>query len=463
MEDFESDSDDDMLGDVEISNTIETVAHTSDQISTLRTSTRFVNLIAQIEEALKNENDNIVGILTDSPQYKLIIACNEMIQEIDEDISRSHLFVSNIYGKKFPELDQLVPGKLDYLKVVERIGNQVDMTKVDLTDILPSATVMVVTVTGSTTSGEMLSESNMKDCIKGCNEVNELMVHRSMLLSYVEGKMSKIAPNLCVLIGSRITAQLMTLVGGLINLTRIPSCNVQVVGQDKNKSLSGFSHASAQLHTGILYGCDLVQACPPYLRKKALKVVSAKVALVARFDSYKSDVKDATEGHKIRQQIESKFAKWLEPTKGKTKKALPIPEEKKRNKRGGKRVKRFKERFAQSELSKQQNKLSMSITDGEYGDSAMGLDHVSSHGVVNGNLRGIVRKKPAELLSAKKKQKLAFSNNTNNSIGGSISSLAFTPVQGIELVTANTMAEKVKSANQKWFNNTSGFLSAVPK
>ncbi len=45
-----------------------------------------------------------------------------------------------------------------------------------------------------------------------------------------------------------------------------------------------------------------------------------------------------------------KFDKLQEPPKAKTKKALPIPEEKKRSKRGGKRVRRWKERFAMTAI-----------------------------------------------------------------------------------------------------------------
>ena len=66
-------------------------------------------------------------------------------------------------------------------------------------------------------------------------------------------------------------------------------------------------------------------------------------------------------------------ARLQEPDKTKTKKALPIPEEKKRAKRGGKRVRKFKERFAMTEIRKAQNRLSTTAED-EYGDSAMGLD-----------------------------------------------------------------------------------------
>jgi U4/U6 small nuclear ribonucleoprotein PRP31 len=45
---------------------------------------------------------------------------------------------------------------------------------------------------------------------------------------------------------------------------------------------------------------------------------------------------------------------------------------------------------------------------------------------------------------------------------GLSSSLVFTPVQGLELVNPNAAADRVKEANNKWFNANSGFISAAP-
>ena len=41
----------------------------------------------------------------------------------------------------------------------------------------------------------------------------------------------------------------------------------QVIGQEK-RALGGFSNAAAMKHTGVLHYCDLVQSCPPHLRRK---------------------------------------------------------------------------------------------------------------------------------------------------------------------------------------------------
>ncbi|KAI9914610.1 hypothetical protein PsorP6_007863 [Peronosclerospora sorghi] len=101
-----------------------------------------------------------------------------------------------------------------------------------------------------------------------CDEMLSLEKDKNMILRFVERRMKYLTPNVSHLVGTRIATQLIGLAGGVADLARIPSCNLQVLGQEK-KILSGFSSATALKHTGILFFSDLVQRMPPYLRMKA--------------------------------------------------------------------------------------------------------------------------------------------------------------------------------------------------
>ena len=50
-----------------------------------------------------------------------------------------HNFVRDQYRVKFPELESLVTHPIDYARVVRAIGNEMDVTRVDLDAVLPSA------------------------------------------------------------------------------------------------------------------------------------------------------------------------------------------------------------------------------------------------------------------------------------------------------------------------------------
>lgn len=65
------------------------------------------------------------------------------------------------YRARFPELESLVQHPVDYARVVAAIGNQGDITDVDLDGVLPSATIMVVSVTASTTAGQPLPQTQL--------------------------------------------------------------------------------------------------------------------------------------------------------------------------------------------------------------------------------------------------------------------------------------------------------------
>ena len=50
--------------------------------------------------------------------------------------------------------------------------------------------------------------------------------------------------------------------GGLTNLSKMPSCNIMLLGAQR-KTLSGFSSTSVLPHTGYIYHSDIVQSLPP--------------------------------------------------------------------------------------------------------------------------------------------------------------------------------------------------------
>jgi U4/U6 small nuclear ribonucleoprotein PRP31 len=98
--------------------------------------------------------------------------------------------------------------------------------------------------------------------------------------------MESLAPSVCALVGPSTAAVLLGLAGGIAELSKIPTCNLQVLGQVKQNAASraGMLSSASKPHTGILAKCELVKSCPSYLQKKALKVVAAKLALAARCD-----------------------------------------------------------------------------------------------------------------------------------------------------------------------------------
>lgn len=443
---------DDMLGDMKAGGDVSSVA-------TLRKSEHFLEHMRKVDESMAREARPMKsGNVEQDPEYQLVVSSNDLIVKIDDEMVNVHKYVVDLYSKKFPELESLVPSRLDYLRVVEVIGNEMDMTMVDLSAILPNALVISVSMTGSTTSGQPLSEADLQQCQEGVAEALALEEARNATLQFVETRMNSVAPNLCAIIDTVIAAQLMGLAGGLGAMAKTPACNFQVMGQQKG-ALAGFSAAASMPHTGILFFATVVQQAPPYLRAKALKVTAAKVALAARIDLYQTDP-SGDGGRRMRGEIDDKIEKWQEPQQARIKKALPVPDDKPHKKRGGKRARRTKEKFGMTDMRKDANRRTFADMEGEYGDDAMGHD-LGMIGKSAGKLRAPVKKE--QKLAAKKLKLAAAKQMSSGATNGLSSSLVFTPVQGLELANPNANEMKVREANQKWFSQSSGFMSAMPK
>lgn len=90
---------------------------------------------------------------SDEREYDTIVASNDLLRRIDDEIDAVYKFTRDLYSLKFPELESLVTHAMDYLRVVKAIGNTSDLTQIDLTELLPANTIMVVSMASTTSRG----------------------------------------------------------------------------------------------------------------------------------------------------------------------------------------------------------------------------------------------------------------------------------------------------------------------
>lgn len=404
----------------------------------------------------------------------LIIASNKFLTQLATELTTAHQNLVDAYNHKFPELTDLVRDPLRYKNAVQQIGNEMDVTMIDMSSILTPNQIITISVASSTTSGRPLTAAEMQTVQNAAKLMEDLWEVQAELTGLVEDRMTDWAPNTSALVGSAIAAQLISMAGGLAELSRIPSCNLQVLGQVKATDRAGLSSLATKPHTGILHECQLVQAVPSHLHKKALKMVAAKLALAIRCDFVNVNTgrtRSSASGEKFRAEIEERTQKWQAPDKAQTLKALPKPDLTVKKRRGGKRMRRLKERFEETALMKQANTRAFSSQTGEYGDDAMGLtlgmlDNMEGAG-------GAVRKtsekrkmRHANTKASRKRQaqmEKASASVAAGEASGMASSMVFTPVQGMELVDPTANRKRVEDANKNWFSKNAGFQSALPK
>jgi U4/U6 small nuclear ribonucleoprotein PRP31 len=142
-----------------------------------------------------------------------------------------HKDLRDKYAAKFSELESIILNPIDYAKSVKVIGNTNDVSKViDQLGWLPNPTLMSVTVSFSASTGKSLNEKELKEVMQICDEIINLDAAKTKMLTYIERRMSMIAPNVSAIVGTKVAAKLIAAAGGIRELSIIPACNIQVLG-----------------------------------------------------------------------------------------------------------------------------------------------------------------------------------------------------------------------------------------
>mmetsp|Transcript_33135 Transcript_33135/g.72211 ORF Transcript_33135/g.72211 Transcript_33135/m.72211 type:complete len:502 (+) Transcript_33135:24-1529(+) len=426
-------------------------------ISEMLKNDEFQKLMDEVRERKDEQPALELGkqLSEEDTEYPLITRCNSLVREIDDEMLNIHRFVRDIYSKKFPELESIVVSPLDYLQVVQRIGNTKDLSTIDFSDILPNTAVMAITVTASMTAGTVLPRQELDKMMVAADEAFVLNDCKRDVLLYLESRMSGLAPNLSALLGAALAAKLITAAGGLLNLARMPAQNIMLVGSTK-KALLGM--ASSAYHTqGIIMMSDLILSTPLEFRNRAVKLVAGKCGLAARVDSFHESPLGQV-GTQLREKILQALAKAQEPPPARQKKTLPPPEDKPRAKRGGKRHRRIKEKYGQSEFKKLINRVKFGLDAEEniYTEEwGLGIPFFEGKPQALKSQKVSKEKQLQQHIKAQKRQRTAAAAGSESGLS---SSLAFTPVQGIELANPNAQ-RKAPDVGEKYFSNTAGFVN----
>lgn len=320
----------------------------------------------------------------ESDAEQAVTDCASAIFHIDEAILSLHRALTIEYSPAFPELETLITNPLDYARVAARAVLHDDLSAVDFRPILPSASVITVQVTASSTAGRPLPSPGRVRVIALTSAMQDLDEKRAALLSHLSNKASVTAPNLCAVVGPEIAAQLLAHAGGINALARMPSGNVKALGK-KRHVLSSNIPSVPRSHDGVVHSAPVVLALPPKLRPKAGDIVAGKATLAARVDAARG-FRDGNAGRELRAAIDTKFANMQERPPARTAKPLPVPgDEAKRRHRGGARARKEKERMGLTEMRKLANRVTFGqaelITGNDLENEGLGMLTANSQAV----------------------------------------------------------------------------------
>ena len=436
-------------------------------------------------------------------------AASDVTNEFDiavstgDELTRLHKVLRDHYSIRFPELETFVGNPIDYAKTaaimkngpLENLGlmeNSTDnMVGLPLSAVLNKTLLNVVLTAGATSHGREMTESELKVVLSTCEKILKLDRERTALKESIQSRMNQIAPNLAILVGPETAAQFLNQTGGLRELAKIPACNLGAQGSKKAEGL-GFATNTSIRSQGFLYHSPIIQEIPDDLKKQAIRIVSAKMVLATRADVSNSS-RDGSLGEDLKQQCFERLEKLTQPPPNARTKALPAPDDKPSRKRGGRRARTAKEAVAMTELRKAQNRVAFGKEEAEVGygtgEGTVGLGMLGQQdggriratqidqrtraklsksnkgwgtatpasGTAS-SLRGFGQGGPGGTASVLQARGLRASG-IGTSLGGSAgtaSTIAFTPVQGLELVdpkVQNELSRKRKAEEDRWFKS----------
>ena len=454
---------------------------------------RRLQKISHYQNLPPGQQTTFVGSIEDNPEYHLLTQSNTLSTSIDNEIILVHKYIRDHYSTRFPELETLVTNPLDYAKSVAIIGNGPmdnikeiaqktdNIVSASLKSILDGPSLMVVTVEATTSRGRELTETELQRIRRACEMTLSLDRAKRVLTEYVQSRMNLFAPNLTALIGSLTAAQLLNFAGGLTGLAKTPACNLPPLGS-KKQSQTGFATNVGVRQQGFLYHSPIIRGIPNDLKRQAMRIVSAKVVLAARVDRVHSSP-DGSSGEQLKSDCLDRLEKLTEPPPNKGPRALPAPDDKPSRKRGGRRARKAKEATAMTDLRKAQNRMAFGKEEKEvgYAETTKGLGMIGQANEGRIRSQQIDQRTKAKLGQKSKGWGTAtpLGSGTATSLrgfgqaggngfaqhglrttgvgagtSGLASSIAFTPVQGLELVDPKMQAErkrKLAEDDDRWF------------
>jgi nucleolar protein 56 len=253
----------------------------------------------------------------------------QAVRTVDDLDKTMNLFAGRIrewYGLHFPELDRAIDSHDTYARLIKNIGNKNNFTKKDLEKAgLPKDKAKKIAEIAQISMGANISEEDLKWIKSFAEEILNLYKLRESIEEYIDKVMQEIAPNMSSLVGSVISARLISIAGGLDNLAKMPASTLQVLGAEK-ALFRALKTGSRPPKHGIIFQYALIHQAPKWLRGKIARVLSGKLSIASRLDAF--------EGEFIGEQLKKNVIEKVNEIKEKYKSPPPIaPKARKRHAR----------------------------------------------------------------------------------------------------------------------------------
>ena len=237
----------------------------------------------------------------------MVIQSIALLDQLDKDINTFAMRVKEWYSWHFPELKDVVKDNFQYARVAALIKDRTKLTEESLpalAELLDGDDDIAASVLKASRAsmGMDVSEPDMANVIIFTERMISLALYRKQLFSYLQDKMSNVAPNLSSLIGETVAARLIQKAGSLTNLAKAPASTVQILGAEKALFRALKTKGNTPKY-GLIYHSSFIGRASAKNKGRISRYLANKCSIASRIDSFIEEPTSAY-GEQLRDQVE---------------------------------------------------------------------------------------------------------------------------------------------------------------
>ncbi|MHA1819084.1 MAG: hypothetical protein ACTSU2_01020 [Promethearchaeota archaeon] len=219
----------------------------------------------------------------------------KMIETIDDTIKNINIYSARLrewYGIHFPELtDNLINDNILFANIINEIGkrDQFDLDNLVNNYKIPREYAEEIIFRAENSMGAEISDNQLGYIKSLAQLIIELVNFRDQMIKNLEKELKEYAPNLLILLGTKLAAELINLAGGLKKLAIMPSSTIQVLGAEKALFRSLRKNTDSPKH-GIIYKWPQLRNAKAWQRGKISRLLAGKISICAKLDYFKGEI-----------------------------------------------------------------------------------------------------------------------------------------------------------------------------
>jgi len=239
----------------------------------------------------------------------MIIQGIALLDQLDKDVNTFAMRIREWYSYHFPELVKIVNDNYMYARVVNFIKNRKELDEEKLAGmeeiIGDSAKAQAVLDASRSSMGMDISPIDLINIESFAIRVIKLAEYRKKLLTYLQTKMSSVAPNLTSLLGESVAARLISHAGSLTNLAKFPASTVQILGAEKALFRALKTRGKTPKY-GLLFHSTFIGRAQTINKGRISRFLANKCSIASRIDCF-SEIPHNIYGEKLREQVEERL------------------------------------------------------------------------------------------------------------------------------------------------------------